>query len=163
MWSIVNILVTFRKRKFKILCLKLILHGIFYSQKSDEVKSEVSEPRRYFYVFIHGFVASVSVIIVSELGDKTFFIAAIMAMKYSRMTVFSGALGALGFMTILSAALGYATTIIPRRFTFYVSTALFVYFGLKMLHEGYKMDPNEGQEEYEEVQAELKKKEEEVK
>ena len=34
--------------------------------------------------FIHGFVASVSVIIVSELGDKTFFIAAILAMKHSR-------------------------------------------------------------------------------
>jgi putative Ca2+/H+ antiporter (TMEM165/GDT1 family) len=100
---------------------------------------------------------------VSELGDKTFFIAAIMAMKYSRLTVFSGALSALGLMTVLSAALGYATTIIPRKFTFYVSTALFVYFGLKMLYEGYKMDPNEGQEEYEEVQAELKKKEEEVK
>ena len=28
--------------------------------------------------FIHGFLASLSVIIVSELGDKTFFIAAIM-------------------------------------------------------------------------------------
>lgn len=34
--------------------------------------------------FVHGFVASVSVIIVSELGDKTFFIAAILAMKHSR-------------------------------------------------------------------------------
>ncbi|KAF3835120.1 hypothetical protein F7725_027678 [Dissostichus mawsoni] len=32
--------------------------------------------------FIHAFVASISVIIVSELGDKTFFIAAIMAMRY---------------------------------------------------------------------------------
>ena len=28
--------------------------------------------------FLHGFLASISVIIVSELGDKTFFIAAIM-------------------------------------------------------------------------------------
>ena len=34
--------------------------------------------------FVHGFVASISVIIVSEIGDKTFFIAAIMAMQYSR-------------------------------------------------------------------------------
>jgi putative Ca2+/H+ antiporter (TMEM165/GDT1 family) len=136
---------------------------IVFLQKSDQVKSEVSHPLGNVYGFIHGFVASVSVIIVSELGDKTFFIAAIMAMKYPRMTVFAGALSALGFMTVLSAALGYATTVIPRKFTFYVSTALFVYFGLKMLHEGYTMDPNEGQVEYEEVQAELKKKEEEVK
>ena len=78
------------------------------------------------------------------------------------MVVFTGALSALGLMTVLSSALGFATTIIPRKYTFYVSTALFAYFGLKMLYEGYKMDPNEGQEEYEEVQAELKKKEEEV-
>ncbi len=52
--------------------------------------------------FLHGFVASLSVILVSELGDKTFFIAAIMAMRHSRLTVLIGALGALVFMTILS-------------------------------------------------------------
>lgn len=126
------------------------------------LESEVTHPLVGVYGFIHGFVASVSVIIISELGDKTFFIAAIMAMRHSRMVVFTGALSALGLMTVLSSALGFATTIIPRKYTFYVSTALFAYFGLKMLYEGYKMDPNEGQEEYEEVQAELKKKEEEL-
>ena len=52
--------------------------------------------------FIHAFVASLSVIIVSELGDKTFFIAAIMAMRHPRLTVFCGAMAALGLMTILS-------------------------------------------------------------
>ena len=52
--------------------------------------------------FIHAFVASLSVIIVSELGDKTFFIAAIMAMRHSRVTVLAGALGALALMTVLS-------------------------------------------------------------
>ena len=34
--------------------------------------------------FIHGFIATLVVIIVSELGDKTFFIAAIMAMRHPR-------------------------------------------------------------------------------
>ena len=52
--------------------------------------------------FIHAFVASFSVIIVSELGDKTFFIAAIMAMRYNRLTVLVGAMLALGVMTCLS-------------------------------------------------------------
>ena len=52
--------------------------------------------------FIHAFVASISVIIVSEIGDKTFFIAAIMAMRHSRITVFAGAIGALATMTVLS-------------------------------------------------------------
>ena len=114
------------------------------------------------FSFVHAFIASLSVIIVSELGDKTFFIAAIMAMRHSRTIVFVGAIGALGLMTVLSVFLGYATTIIPRKYTFYISTALFAIFGIKMLKEGYDMDPNEGQEELEEVQAELKKKEAEV-
>lgn len=58
---------------------------------------------------------------------------------------------------------GYATTIIPRIYTYYVSTALFAIFGIRMLREGLKMSPDEGQEELEEVQAEIKKKDEEVK
>ncbi|XP_059354806.1 transmembrane protein 165-like [Carassius carassius] len=112
--------------------------------------------------FIHAFVAALSVIIVSELGDKTFFIAAIMAMRYNRLTVLVGAMLALGLMTCLSVLFGYATTIIPRIYTYYISTALFAIFGLRMLREGLRMSPNEGQEELEEVQAEIKKKDEEL-
>lgn len=52
--------------------------------------------------FLHAFIASLSVIVVSELGDKTFFIAAIMAMKHPRSTVFIGAISALALMTLLS-------------------------------------------------------------
>lgn len=52
--------------------------------------------------FVHAFVASLSMIIVSELGDKTFFIAAIMAMRHPRITVFTGAISALALMTVLS-------------------------------------------------------------
>merc|ERR1712018_8746 len=64
--------------------------------------------------FFHGFVATFSVIVVSELGDKTFFIAAIMAMKHPRWTVFIGAIAALAIMHVMSAFFGYAITIIPR-------------------------------------------------
>ncbi|KAG9331896.1 hypothetical protein JZ751_016634 [Albula glossodonta] len=112
--------------------------------------------------FIHAFLAAISVIIVSELGDKTFFIAAIMAMRYNRLTVLAGAMLALGLMTCLSVLFGYATTIIPRIYTYYVSTALFAIFGVRMLREGLRMSPDEGQEELEEVQAEIKKKDEEL-
>lgn len=111
--------------------------------------------------FIHAFAASFSVIIVSELGDKTFFIAAIMAMKHPRLTVFLGAITALALMTILSALFGWIAHIIPRAYTYYISTALFAIFGLKMLKEGYHMSPSGGQEELEEVQSDLRKKEEE--
>lgn len=52
--------------------------------------------------FLHAFVASLSVILVSEIGDKTFFIAAIMAMRHPRLIVFGGAISALALMTVLS-------------------------------------------------------------
>ncbi|XP_070688906.1 putative divalent cation/proton antiporter TMEM165 [Pempheris klunzingeri] len=120
------------------------------------------DPNKGNLGFIHAFVASISVIIVSELGDKTFFIAAIMAMRYNRLTVLAGAMLALGLMTCLSVLFGYATTIIPRIYTYYVSTALFAIFGVRMLREGLRMSPDEGQEELEEVQAEIKKKDEEL-
>lgn len=47
-------------------------------------------------------------------------------------------------------------------YTFYASSALFAIFGLKMLREGWKMKPDEGQEEMEEVQLDLRRREEEV-
>lgn len=112
--------------------------------------------------FIHAFIASISVILVSELGDKTFFIAAIMAMRHARLTVFVGAIAALGLMTVLSAVFGMAATIIPRVYTYYISTALFAIFGLKMLKEGYYMKPTDAQEELEEVQSDLRKREDEL-
>jgi len=110
--------------------------------------------------FLHGFLASLSVIVVSELGDKTFFIAAIMAMKHPRMAVFSGAVLCLSLMHVMASFFGFATTVIPRVITFYLSSALFAIFGLKMLHEGYRMSPTEAQEEFEEVNEELRKREE---
>lgn len=68
------------------------------------------------------------------------------------------------FLSVFSLVLfGYATTIIPRIYTYYISTALFAIFGVRMLREGLKMSADEGQEELEEVQAEIKKKDEEVK
>jgi len=109
--------------------------------------------------FFHGFVATFSVIVVSELGDKTFFIAAIMAMKHPRWTVFIGAMSALGVMHVMSAFFGYAITVIPRVYTYYLSSFLFAVFGIKMLREGWKMSPNEAQEEFDEVQEDLRKKE----
>lgn len=153
-------------------CLSDATEDVSESSKEHDTKNKESsdedsiihglKKRKGNVGFLHAFIASLSVIIVSELGDKTFFIAAIMAMRHSRLTVFSGALGALGLMTVLSALLGYATTIIPKKVTYYVSSILFAVFGLKMLKEGYEMSPDEGQEEYEEVQADLKKREEEL-
>ncbi|XP_012279891.1 transmembrane protein 165 [Orussus abietinus] len=128
------------------------------SMKSDELASVQPQGN---LGFIHGFIASLSVIIVSELGDKTFFIAAIMAMRHPRLTVFAGAITALALMTILSVIFGYIATIFPRAYTYYISTALFALFGIKMLRDGYYMSSSEAQEEIEEVQSDLRKREDE--
>lgn len=55
-----------------------------------------------------------------------------------------------------------AATIIPRVYTYYISTALFAIFGLKMLYDGWNMSDAAANEELEEVQSDLKKREEEV-
>lgn len=108
--------------------------------------------------FLHAFVASLSMIIVSELGDKTFFIAAILAMKNSRLVVFVASMLALGIMTVLASVMGVATTVIPRIYIHYTSIILFVIFGLKMLKEGYDMSADEAKEELEQVQSSIEKK-----
>ena len=112
------------------------------SQVLEDTNAESSSYFGASGSFFHGFIATLSVIIVSELGDKTFFIAAIMAMKHPRWTVFVGAMAALALMHVMSAFFGYAITVIPRVFTYYLSSFLFAVFGIKMLREGWKMSPN---------------------
>eukprot|EP01104_Vermistella_antarctica_P003059 TRINITY_DN13217_c0_g1_i2.p1 TRINITY_DN13217_c0_g1~~TRINITY_DN13217_c0_g1_i2.p1 ORF type:complete len:149 (+),score=48.00 TRINITY_DN13217_c0_g1_i2:185-631(+) len=106
--------------------------------------------------YASAFVASFSVILVSELGDKTFFIAAIMAMRNSRLTIFNGAISALGLMTVLSCLLGRALpALLPKQYTHYAATLLFFVFGLKLLKEAIGMDGTIPNEELEEVEQEL--------
>lgn len=110
---------------------------------------------------LHSYVLSLTMIIFSEIGDKTFLIAALMAMKHPRFVVFSAAFTALIAMTILSAVLGHAVpTLIPKRFTNLLAAGLFLVFGAKMLREGYSIPPGQGvSEEMKEVEMELEEKE----
>jgi putative Ca2+/H+ antiporter (TMEM165/GDT1 family) len=124
----------------------------------DKIKEKIQVNKNLG--FIHAFIASISVIVVSEIGDKTFFIAAIMAMRHSRLIIYIGAMSALGAMTVLSALLGnIVTKFVPRIYTYYLSSILFAGFGIKMLKDGYSMSPDEGTDEYEEVQHEVEKAE----
>lgn len=100
-------------------------------------------------------------ILFSEIGDKTFLVAALMAMKHDRLVVFSAAFGALITMTVLSAVLGHAVpSLIPKRLTNFIAAALFLVFGARLLREGLSMNPDEGiSAEMQEVEAELEEKE----
>ncbi|VDL62413.1 unnamed protein product [Nippostrongylus brasiliensis] len=146
--------------KVAVFVFLVLLTGSESSESTEKLQQVDHPPLHEMDIsFYHGFLASLSVIVVSELGDKTWFIAVIMAMRHSRLTVFSGAMAALAVMHVLSACLGWVTQLIPRMVTYYISTALFALFGLKMLHEGYHMSASEGQEEFEEAQAEVAKRE----
>ncbi|KAJ1636267.1 hypothetical protein T492DRAFT_960747 [Pavlovales sp. CCMP2436] len=111
--------------------------------------------------FTQAFAASLSVILVSELGDKTFFIAAILAMRHPRVTIFAGALAALGLMTVLSCMMGHALpSMLPKTYTHYAAALLFLVFGVRLLRDASQMDGGGPSDELEEVEAELGKKEE---
>jgi len=97
-------------------------------------------------------------IVVSEIGDKTFLIAAIMAVRHPRITVFGGAFSSLIVMSILSAGLGKVILgLIPKVLTHYAAALLFLVFGIRMLQEGLKIPAGQAhiQEEMREVEDEL--------
>ena len=52
--------------------------------------------------FREGVVSGFLLILFSELGDKTFFIALLLALKQSQALVFAGTFGALTVMTVVS-------------------------------------------------------------
>lgn len=90
---------------------------------------------------VTGFTTSFLAILVSEIGDKTFFLAMIMAMRYSQTVVFIGAYGALAVMTVLSAIFGkVATSWLSPFVTNIVVSILFFYFGIKMIYDSREHD-----------------------
>jgi len=91
-----------------------------------------------------GFTAGLLLITLSELGDKTFFIAAILAMRHPRRWVFAGAATALFAMTVLSVLLGQVAAAFPQRYVQGVAAALFIGFGLKLLYDALKMSGAKG-------------------
>ncbi|KAL3689140.1 hypothetical protein R1sor_015449 [Riccia sorocarpa] len=107
--------------------------------------------------FSDAFVTSFSIILVSEIGDETFIIAALMAMRHPRAVVLSGALSALIIMTVLSTGLGrIVPNLISRKHTNAAATVLYTCFGARLLYIAWKSDPNSTpQKELEEVEEKL--------
>ncbi|XP_031389046.1 GDT1-like protein 5 isoform X2 [Punica granatum] len=103
---------------------------------------------------LQGFSKSLAMTVLSEIGDKTFFAAAILAMRHPRRLVLSGCLAALIVMTILSAVVGWAApNLISRKWTHHITTLLFFGFGMWSLWDAF----HEGgeSEELAEVEAKL--------
>lgn len=94
--------------------------------------------------FFTGFTAGLLLITLSEIGDKSFFIAAILAMRHPRRWVFAGAIAALFVMTVLSVLIGQAIAVFPQQYVKGVAAALFIGFGLKLLYDAFGMYASKG-------------------
>ncbi|GLC45369.1 hypothetical protein PLESTB_000315100 [Pleodorina starrii] len=96
-----------------------------------------------------GFFAAFSLIFLSEIGDKTFFIAALLAMKIGRWMSFFGSVSALAVMTVISVAIGAICSRVPDALKSSIPVgelagiALLVFFGIKTLRDGLSK-PEEG-------------------
>ncbi|DBA83846.1 TPA: hypothetical protein ACH3X1_006360 [Trebouxia sp. C0004] len=106
---------------------------------------------------LQAFLKSLLMILVTELGDETFIIAAIMAMRHPRLVVYVGAMTALVSMTVISTALGYVLpNLISRQATQHAATALYTFFGMRLLWIAWRSKPQaSNQDEVEEVEAKL--------
>ena len=150
-----------------------MVYTLIYTEGPPRVDRDPSQPiiipplpvraaeQEGWHEWVHSFVLSLTMILFSEIGDKTFLVAALMAMRHSPVLVFSAAFAALAVMTVLSAILGHVLpSLLPKRLTTFAAAILFIVFGLKMLREGLQMDPSAGVgEEMKEVEAELEEKE----
>ncbi len=91
---------------------------------------------------LSGFTAGLLLITLSELGDKTFFIGALLAMRHPRRWVFIGVSAALAAMTILSVLVGQVAALFPQHYVRMLAIALFIGCGLKLLYDGLQMSGN---------------------
>ncbi|KAL7112322.1 hypothetical protein ACP275_05G145000 [Erythranthe tilingii] len=110
-----------------------------------------------------GFASAFLLIFFSELGDKTFFIAALLAARNSAAVTFIGTFGALSVMTVISVVLGrtfhYVDGIFPLRFgnadlpiDDLAAVCLLVYFGVSSLIEASSGDGLKAEEEQKEAE-----------
>eukprot|EP01025_Chloroclados_australasicus_P063534 TRINITY_DN8413_c0_g1_i1.p1 TRINITY_DN8413_c0_g1~~TRINITY_DN8413_c0_g1_i1.p1 ORF type:complete len:344 (-),score=27.99 TRINITY_DN8413_c0_g1_i1:526-1500(-) len=104
-----------------------------------------------------GFLASFSLIFLAEIGDKTFFIAALLAMKLGRWISLVGSTSSLAVMTVISVAIGQMFKSVPQALYSslpigeWLGTIFLVVFGIRALLEGLSQNTED-----DESDAELK-------
>jgi len=87
------------------------------------------------------FGSSLTAITLAELGDKTFFMALILAVRHSARLVFVGAFAALAAVTLLSLGIGYGLReLLPQNLVPWIAAVLFLGFGLKLLVDAQALD-----------------------
>jgi len=86
------------------------------------------------------FGSSLTAITLAELGDKTFFMALILAVRHRARWVFIGSFAALTAVTLISLALGYGLReLLPPSLVPWLAAVLFLSFGVKLLIDAQGM------------------------
>lgn len=99
------------------------------------------------------FGSSLTAITLAELGDKTFFMALILAARHRGRDVFIGAFAALAAVTLISLGLGYGLReLLPATVVPWLAAILFLGFGLKLIIDAQGFDDGEAQEEEKEAE-----------
>ena len=111
-----------------------------------------------------GFYQAFSLVFVSEIGDKTFFMAGLLAMKTSKLVSFLGSMGALFVMTLISVLIGQSFHAVPAGFgegflgglplDDVAAVIAFAFFGFKTLQEALTMEEGESVMDEELAEAE---------
>lgn len=92
---------------------------------------------------LDGFLQAFLLIFFSEIGDKTFFIAVILATQQDKATVFAGTFGALAVMTVISVGIGQVFHVAEEAsgallssdvpWDDYLAIALLLFFGVQTI------------------------------
>jgi putative Ca2+/H+ antiporter (TMEM165/GDT1 family) len=99
------------------------------------------------------FGSSLTAITLAELGDKTFFMALILAVRHSARLVFVGAFAALAAVTLLSLGVGYGLReLLPQNLVPWIAAVLFFGFGLKLLVDAQALGAGATKEEADEAE-----------
>jgi hypothetical protein len=100
-----------------------------------------------------GFYQAFSLVFVSEIGDKTFFMAGLLAIQTSKVTSFLGSMAALAIMTFISVLIGQVFHAVPSGLSQGIpiddvaAVLAFAFFGIKTLKDAIAMGESSVMEE----------------
>jgi hypothetical protein len=111
---------------------------MFVPQAHDATLAAAQQVHAYLQR-VPGFLESLSLIFMVELGDKTFFIAALLAMRFGKLISFVSSVFSLTLMTAISVGVGCLLGQVPQFVNSslpigqYAGAALLMFFGTQLL------------------------------
>jgi putative Ca2+/H+ antiporter (TMEM165/GDT1 family) len=131
----------------------LFLSSLPVNAMDASLLSSITSSSWYTSFLATGFYQAFSLVFLSEIGDKTFFIAGLLAMKTSRFISFVGSMAALAVMTLISVLIGQLFHVAPSIGALngiplddVAAVAAFTFFGWKTLKEALDSPEDSGSE-----------------